>query len=904
MSQFTSDRSSVKVATQGFIGSQLDDDPQVVNSQIEIAGTDLQLTWGSRHLLNDPKLQLDDKTVVWLRPWGIKTTVGRFKLLACQTPRTVYGMRDPLEMGFDDSGRRLPPDRVNTGHYRPLLAWLGERNLRVSRLKQPSLRNKAERTIWRQQAREMLKRQSVLFATDDEGGITFIQKMKWDHETQKAVTAVTDQFGALVEAHGFKLAEAGKLDKRTKLLSSLHGFVATFGRDEFEVRVVEGDDDGSAEISREGVEEAAARMGLSKTQLKRLLKAKAFSGRLVIGDATVKGVFTVNPKLKGLVLVTTSHNIKKGLSRDNEFALMLEPTAPKPFVRLNVQFWTTHQWLFRHEPIQDCIFTEALEEFLAIRDGRVEIDLNDAVKAMTGRCESDVAESKMLASKWAAFEWLNLGLSLKNSWGLSEFVFRSHLQFLKDEAEGQISCKLPCSLYCQIFSESKARRAGLYEGPAIADDEIRICNWEAGSELLPCCVVSDQTFHRGQAEKRLASMASVHSGMDMDDYVNLFFRLIGGVKSVVVLRTPCGPGEYTILRHVPGDFAPVTVLHKKVEGKDAFTSRTLEFPEVSIKDLPPRSGQAEVKNQLGTAKARTTHRYGIEWLMESVDRNAASVGIGGLSNLLMMWALLDGGRGPEHQLAELSDVLDLLQEGGDQALSDRISRWVDAHWLVLNKTIEDAAENGRVLVDPYLWEKKSPRVVWDDTSKKLVNLFRFDQKRLVNSAWYKHMCFVKRVIAFFTDRREGKITKWLESHYETHGVFGLLASQQTEQDLADGQALLRTVTEKVRCIMQEHEGDSDDKELTKARQEAFAQHEAWLSTTLLANNERLLVPYAVAIYSGNGRHQDVSLFVNEAIRVAFLAKLQAAMPEWVKQQQELADLRRETEAVAAQFRPL
>lgn len=863
-------------------------DDNLVRNKIWVIrkGVKLQrvLDWGSRRALLGSEYRPTD--TVRLEPSGLEFSLERFLELACWSPKTVFG--------WDNQRGKL----VNTGAYKPILSWLGEGNLRLRRIKKPRwVRGAVETAVWVQSLKDWCKRTGTQFATTDGEGCTILERVRKAEPGKLAELVETDQFGSLLTKCGFEFTEADKLDKRAKPLTNLTGSCRRFDESQVNILVVTGVSDGAAEISPD-LAELVVRSSGDHWTVSRGLKAKAFSGRVFCSMGLIKAVFVVNPQLKGLTIRTDARNIKRGVKSTKGVVVSLEPKGAKRFSRLHVQYWMTHQWLFGGERLQEQVFTEAFEVFQAIQTESLDLDLEDCMKALTSHCETREEASVFLQAKWGGFRWKHLGLKLKNSWGLTNFLFQSHLKFLVNFREGNLNPKVPCSIRCQLFNEAFARSAGLFDDPEpIGFDEVRVVGYEVGDDRYPCMIVS---------EERFKELAPVHGTCDEDDDFDGYFKTYQGRHVVVLLRTPCGPGEYTILNHHEGDFAPTTRSYHWDRKEDQIIPHVQKFPILEPTDgLPTRSGQAEIESQLGQSKPRVTRKYGVAWVCESAARAASSPGIGGLSNLLMCWASVFGGEGPDDQLAELSDVIDVAQAGGDERQAKLVETWLDQHWLELHRTVLEGVKRGIETVDPYLWNMRSRKSV------KGVKLHRFTHEECLRSKWYKAMLYTNDVLKGFLGSRKdgikGKLTEWLEGNYEPHGVFQVLADQESEANLKEGVKVLGEIRASMADIEARWETDAEDpsedlKIKAEGRKADYLLLDPEIEALLLGDGQKLLIPVAVAIYRSQSRHhRDGMLFASEAIRNAFLDRVEAAMPTWAEAQEVTeADLAA-ARAAAAQF---
>jgi hypothetical protein len=889
MSKSTFNASKVNSILQGssLVADWLADDPQVAGQRLRVPSKPKFLAdWASRHLVNafdlgaDTRLKLD---------CGWEFSVARFCELACGRIKTIFG--------FDETRRSheqvADPGAVNTGRYQPFLAWLGVPGLRVQRMCKPDwLKAGAETRVWLQAVREWLKAPTTLFASVDEDGVTVLEQVVQEHGAGKPQLALTDQFASIMTGAGFHFGPGDKLDKRAKPLTNLWGYIGQFGSEELQVTMTPGVCDGAITVTRK----FARRLELPDD-------VKAFTIRLYGPQGLIKGVAVVNEKLEGLQVLCDPRNLKAGVSFTRGYLAGAEPKRAKAFCRTDIQTQMCHSWLMDQEPLEDAAFTEALEQYRALVTGTMDVTLDNCVKYLTGRVRSRRDSSVLLESQFSAFEWRALGLELRHSWGLSTFILRSHLEFLRDFREGELSTRMACSVRCQPFNESFALQAGLLgaEEPEVAFEEFRVVGFAEGDDRYGCVVVSDA---------RWAEMFGVHQTPDCDDDFNILFRTVKGVASGIFLRSPCGPGEYTILRHHQGDWAPETTLVSwEIGAKTHSRPRTLWFPEVSCECPPARLNHSEAENQLGKPEPRTTYSYGLAWLVESASRAATATGVGALSNLLMCWAAATNGEAPPDQLASPSDVIDLAQAGGSPQQARLLEQWLDRKWLELNQLVKADAVRGWLGQDPYLWNLKAREKVWDAETKKLVKIGWFrDETVKKESRWLKAMQYTDQVLKLFLGDREtrqqGKLVEWLKGHFETHPAFEVMARFETEETLAEGVQVLKDLRAQMAEIEQEFEVKTSDPpqvRLAKERDKKAAYRELDVTVEHQLLEENLLVAVAVAIYrSQSQKHRDGMLFATPRVRRVFLDWLGQAMAIWNQEQdQDREDLETARQAALA-----
>jgi len=890
------------------------DDTAIVRSRLSLDGLGLPLTWGSRFVLLDGDLVKGipgDRKVSFSGIVG-SITLSRLVELACWRPRVVYGY-DPDRKEVDGSPA---PGFVNTGLYRPLLAE-HEEGVRVLRIRRPSkFYSKLEKRVWLQACREYLEQSgAVQFGSADEEGITVIDRVTQIKGTRISLEKAS--WGTILMRQGLEVLAMGSPDKRSRVLTNLYGYSVEYAAGELTIEWVDGStvcEDGFIEISPNCVRDLALSRGTRVNpdhdwHRERCYRAKAFSNfRCVTPEGTLKGDAVVNPTLKGRVVRCHRSNLKAELRTTRGQCLVAgEPKSPKGFARMHVQYWLTHAWLFRSQPVQDWIFTEAMEVFESIKGGKLDHSLDSWVKHHTEGLSDEAEKSVYLGAQWAAFRWAGLGLKLSNSWGLTSFIAESHLKFLRNWRDGgNLSPRISCSLRCKLIPESPARRAGILstQEPLLLDSQIKICGYDGTSGVLPCAVVSDD---------RWAEMVPVHGTADLDDDFDLVFRTINKERKVIILRTPSGPGEYTILDPVPGDWSPTTVVCH-MTSDSSYTRKTEEFPVLLVKKgLPPRSGsQGPVASKLGTPSPRKcTSTYDVEWLLETSERLQESQGIGPVSNLLMLWADATGGEAPLDAPAELSDLIDAVQKGGGPEQFRVINDWLTQSWLSLSGAVADAWQAGKILVDPFLWNARSPARLWAGAKQGLVNLFTYPAEALEGSRFQRLLVEADSTLELFLDRKHGKVVEWLSKAFESHPVFEVLGELAGKDAVEAEASYLNDLRKEMSLIEQSYATTPKDtsrevEQKKEARKAAYVALDLKVERDLLPDEESgkpcRMGAFLSALYRHQGKsHRDGVVFASPRLRRRLFELLEQAMPLCLERQAQeaalLADMRSKSDSL-------
>ncbi len=897
----TSNKSTAsKSPVKSFVEEQ--GDLPISTSWIKVEGLEVPLSWSNRFLLLAPDIRgsLQEVAAVTLKAWNQSIPLWRFLELTCWAPRTVYGY-DELRK---DAKGEPNPGPVNTGCYQPILASK-EPGLRVRKAHKPrDLRGKIETRLWMESVRDWLRSGYVLAGSVKESGVTVLDRVVGLVNPQLPVMDVSS-FGSVLSRNQLELPSVGpKTDKRVPVITNSYGYSAEYSS--LQLLPVKGHGDlfnGAFEISRDIAEDLAVSnwdpnvVSVDQDSHRdRALAARVWSIRVLCPMGTFKGVAVVNDDLPAGTIRSHAENLKTdGIhTTDGKWIIAGEPKSSKEFSRLNIQYFLTHRWLFPlKEEIRQWIFTDAQDVYLAICEGKMDERLANVIAALSKYeredqdGDSDEEESILKETQWAAFRWVRQGLTLRNSWGLTSFVFQGHTAFLRNWREGNLSPKVPCTLRLQIFSESFARLSGLYREEPIPHGTIRV----VGKEGTRCAVVSDSQW---------LEMIPVHGTCDQDDDFDLFFRLIGGRLQVIVLRTPSGPGEYSVLEpdELGRDFAPRSTVYTLLS-ETTYSKREDYFPELEIGALPPR-GVAGT-GRLSKVADRQVTVWGVDFLMESLHRSVENPGVGGLSNLLMLWASAHNGEAPADLPAELSDMIDAVMQGGDQAQFEIITNWVNRKWLEFSH----AVETGTVPVDAWLWNKRAPKGV--PAGGKFHRLYRFSEEETQSSEFCSLLSYADSILKLFSGRN-GKLQTWLQKNFEPHDCFAAMAEEVGAEKVKVEEDYLFALRAKMQAIEAKFAVKPADSSQTRVAKLAARKEEYRVSIdpeleAHLASGETLAA-FAAAVYRHQGStHKDGMLFSTATIRERFLDLVTAFVKLWKDQITKDAELQEELKSVALANRP-
>ncbi len=908
-----SQSSKTTVRLSGSNSSMSCDDHIIVTSKLKVTGWDTQakpLAWSTRFVLRG--FEPEGQCYVELSAFNGKLSLERFRALTLFVPTVVYGW-DPNRT---NAKGEAAPGHVHTGRYLPLVVASGvEQGCRVLRVKKPSsFYNALERRLWKQAVSEWTRRKEVLFVQTDGDGVVVIERITNEPTPDGSTKMVREvrslneaDFGAFLKRNGLGVLAAPKTDKRSALVKNLYGYshewlqgtsitLEAFGDNTNETRedgIVYVPEDVWVALAHSRDSGNPDNHSADRAHRSRMLKAHCAYIRIVTPSGTIKGEAIRCLHLPSGTIRFHRTNLKQEVrTTDGRIVVAMEPKQPKSHSRFHVQYYTTQRWVLgSNQDIRNSIFSDFFEVYEKAISGQLEVNLQYVIKKMTEDC-TESEKSPLLQGQWAAWEWLFMGLKLTNSIGLSSFIWDSHTKFLVNWNKGKLSPRIPCTLRTNVFAWDVAVNAGLVKDTDAEPgfNEIRVL-----SGRLLCAVVSNARYEE---------MVQVHGSSDGDDDFDLLFRTISGERVVIVLRTPCGPGEYTVLSFIGDEAAaPASTVCQWNEAEEKVTKATgVTFPVLVVKDQPSRYVPGQVESKLGKAAARQTQEYGHAWIMESIANAVDNPSVGGFSNLIMLWASAHNGEAPVDMIAELSDVIDCLQQSGDKRQYRLISEWVDAHWLQMDMELRA----GTITVDPYLWNTRSPRSVWNGTTR--VEIGRFSDSEVEDNrktaSYFNLMSYCDRVSAKFNGYRDdagrwirGKFQVELAKAYTPHPVFALMAETAGEEEVRTQDTFYRDMCE---CVAELARTKFDSYAAKKA---AFAELDAELEAHLLSGTSSeknvRIAAFAAAVYRNQSlSHKDGMLFATPRVREAFMSVLRFHMAVWDAQQAAQADRADEMQAIS------
>jgi len=335
--------------------------------------------------------------------------------------------------------------------------------------------------------------------------------------------------------------------------------------------------DGWIVISQDLLDRLVAQSKFHQNALRRLLQQKkvartrVFNIRIITPLGFIKGNAVIGQHMPdGVdVIVAGSTGIKAEILSDGKVYVIAEPQPPKRAIRTNTQTEANNaDWLFPLEQKKEWISDFFAKMRSDIAEGRILQAFSDieSVRWRTIKESGNVPEGINAGTGYSVIDLVKHGGDYRKSPFILERMAGAVTDNLIDYDEGNLRFPVPCAINEQVISESAANMAGYF---------IRV---ERGTirriPKIGVHVISDSDY---------LSFYDDQGGCDHDDFFDLYYRTVDGVKSVVVIRSPNEIGGYTIFRYVEGDPYPKW---KKADGTE------VEFPEVDVTKAPKRISEA------------------------------------------------------------------------------------------------------------------------------------------------------------------------------------------------------------------------------------------------------------------------------------------------------------------------
>jgi hypothetical protein len=282
-------------------------------------------------------------------------------------------------------------------------------------------------------------------------------------------------------------------------------------------------------------------------------------------------------------------------------------------------------------------------------------------------------------TKWNARAWLMSGLRITDSPWLFEQLGSAIAKTLRSQDHQKLRFPIPCAVRAQCISASFASMAG-------SDMQVQqgCARWNSELEAI---VVNDIDW---------LEMYRSHGGMDLDDFFVGYWRTVGNLRKIILVRSPNDWGEYTTFDYVEGDWYPQMETH---DGKFILFPQVSDDPEL----WPKRLSEAYSENSiiytgLPSELDKTpidVHPYNMDDVKFAIDNNQSSeTCVGANVNARSLWALTMR-KHRTVQLTTMESCIDTGTQGGSQ--EDIQAVHAEA------KSIVDDIVSSSNPIDSYMW---------------------------------------------------------------------------------------------------------------------------------------------------------------------------------------------------------
>lgn len=287
-------------------------------------------------------------------------------------------------------------------------------------------------------------------------------------------------------------------------------------------------------------------------------------------------------------------------------------------------------------------------------------------------------------TKWNARAWLMSGRRITESPWLFEQLGSAIAKMIRPRDQRKLRFPVPCAVRAQVISQSFASMAG--SDVFVQTGTARWC------EELESIVVNDEDW---------LEMYRSHGGHDLDDFFVGYWRTVGNLRKIILVRSPNDWGEYSMFDYVEGDWYPQY---------DTYDGGIVQFPAVPTDEKlwPTRLSEMHANGEIIYTGLPSTlvepesydlKPYGVGDVARLLGNNKDSAScVGAIVNARVLWSLCKG----EHrqaQLASMEDCIDAGTQGG--SADDAAAIHAEAKEIV-RLLIDDPT----VQIDEYMWSTR------------------------------------------------------------------------------------------------------------------------------------------------------------------------------------------------------
>lgn len=437
-----------------------------------------------------------------------------------------------------------------------------------------------------------------------------------------SLTVIRSEWSGWLKPLELKISNSDKTSKRLKSLA--HGYSITARLRHCSMEIIEGEEktlDGILFLSRKFVSrclnETRNKLGETKfnQMMKRVRGAKIFSTRILCAQGKFLKGHAIVVDGQDVDIRTHSCNLKKEVTESPDWLIGLEPMRGKETTRTNIQYIVNHSWLFPLESLKRWSTTETKSIFCDITTGKVSKFTEEVLSNIKEKYKDQENETIWHEEvKHLLGQFHMKGGRFQNSPFMTQETFKAFTERMLSVREGKINITIPCARHCQIISQTAAMEANLIHSD-ITPGTIKFLK-EFG-----VAVVNDSDW---------LLMIDNHGGCDQDDFFDLIYREINGVKKVVILRCPNDIGEYTILNPADENECPTSSYYDSKNNEKEAT-----WPALKVESFPPTMSdllKAGYKKIQIPKSSQASGEYTKESVIEDVIRAMNNPGPGALVN--------------------------------------------------------------------------------------------------------------------------------------------------------------------------------------------------------------------------------------------------------------------------------
>lgn len=287
---------------------------------------------------------------------------------------------------------------------------------------------------------------------------------------------------------------------------------------------------------------------------------------------------------------------------------------------------------------------------------------------------------------WNVRAWLTCGGKLSDSPWLFQQMVRNLYESMRVDDPRKLRFPVPCAARAQVIPESLLRGIRGLTDPC--DDSIKVvsgtAHWDNDLHVL---VVADIDW---------LEMYESHGGCDEDDFFQIYWRTMDGMRKIIICRSPNDWGEYSVFDYIEGDWY----------SKTTYGSETITFPEVSTDEAlwPKRLSEALADEEI-VYEGLPEHvfstgvvEFNADYILAAIDDTAASASSVGINvNARQLYSDAMKSHRPE-QLCSMESCIDAGVQGGSEG---QVQAVIAEGTKIINYLIDN-----KIPVDLYLWRSK------------------------------------------------------------------------------------------------------------------------------------------------------------------------------------------------------